>query len=416
MNNWIFPVEILEVILEDFISEFRDIDPYGSSVKCAPYLQHNLVPLLHICKSWHTIAEKLLYRCVSVGGGVPLGLGQPEGCIPQTVPVCTETSEFRYVPLRAQEVAKKLMATLSTNSRMAALVKDLRLAVHEITSPEWTQTNIHILHTCPNVQHVQIIGFHHYEHNTLSDVLKEKSLVSFCITPRGYSTRQSFIRNSFNLLDVMQSWPRLQTIKVYGLQSLERQNELDPPDAPCVPGCCPELQEIQIAGCILHYSVLESLCVMSGNVTNLSIYTRSWSDDEARLDALCKCLRAWSSTLERLSLCAAHGLIPTVPLHDALSALQGLRKLEINEIWDYGSIADLPLLERLRFYSDYGTPNRTMMDLTTPLNDMQKFPALKHISVCGDFDDRLRDICFERHILVEVWADDEEFDAGLTSW
>lgn len=419
MNNWIFPVEILKVILEDLISEFRDIDPYGLQVKCAPYLQHNLMPLLFVCKSWHMISEKLLYSCVSVGGGVPLGLGQPNACIPETVPNYTVTSDFRYVPFRAHEIAERLMATLSANSRIAAQIKDLRLAIHDTglpMSPEWTRANAAILHACPNVRHVQIIGFHSSESNTLHDVLKEKSLISFCITPHSYRVKRRRLRYSFNLLELIRRWPRLRIIKADGLHSLEWQNELNTSDAPRASDCCPDLQEIQITDIILHSSVLESLRNVSGNVKDLIIYTRSWFDNKARLEALCKCLRAWSPTLERLSLCTAHAVVPSPQLEESLSSLQKLRELEIDGSSDLGGIVDLPMLEQLSFSQDWGDSHPSMIGLITHLNNLQKFPTLKSIVVIDKYDDQLQDICLQRNIMLRTKGDDDDHFKDFTSW
>lgn len=418
MNNWIFPVEILEVILEDLISEFRDIDPYGLQVKCAPYLQHNLMPLLFVCKSWHMISEKLLYSCVSVGGGVPLGLGQPMGCIPETVPNYTDMPVL-YIPHWAHEIAKRLMATLATNSRIAGHVKDLRLAIHDTRlsmSPEWTRANTAVLNSCPNVHHLQIIGFDPSESSTLFDVLKNKSLVSFCITPRSYCSNTGLLGHSFNLLELIQRWPNLRTIKVDGLHSLEWQNGLNIPNAPRAPGCCPDLQEIRFTSLVPHPSVLDSLCIMSGHIRDLSIYTRSWFDNDARLEALSGCLNSWSATLERLSLCAAHSFMRSRPLGEALSSLQRLKELEINRSSDVGAIADLPSLELLCFSADWGDSRRAMINLITHLNNSQKFPALKYIVVIDEYDEKLQDICFRRNIVLRTKRDDEDHIQDFTSW
>lgn len=155
---------------------------------------------------------------------------------------------------------------------------------------------------------------------------------------------------------------------------------------------------------------------MSGNVKDLIIYTRSWFDNKARLEALCECLRAWSPTLERLSLCTAHTVISSPQLEESLSSLQKLRELEINGSSDLGGIVDLPLLEQLSFSLDWGDSHPSMIGLITHLNNLQKFPTLKSIVVIDEYDDQLQDICLRRNIMLRTKGDEEDHFKDFTSW
>lgn len=56
-NNTLLPVEILDIIIEDLIAQLNIRD----------YTHAFLAPLLRVCKLWHTVSEKHLYRRISFG-------------------------------------------------------------------------------------------------------------------------------------------------------------------------------------------------------------------------------------------------------------------------------------------------------------------------------------------------------------
>lgn len=392
MSKSAFPIEILEFIIEDYISEVRDPHLNTTELKFFPYWQYRLLPLLRVCKTWHTVSERLMYHRVSLGGEIA-------------------GSRKRF----GHEVATDFLAMLSTNPRIASLVKELQLAIRDVQHTdalECTRTNLRILQLCQNVRHVEIRGFHRFESDTLVELLmgKSKSLVSLCITPHSLTT-QSLQGATFQLLKLMKSLPKLRSIKVDGIPPFEDRNEPKlhntPEPSPGGRICCPDLQEIRIIHCALHYSDLDLLSSMTKCVKDFGICTRHWSCTAALLGGLCRCLRAWSPTLERLTLRIDRHLIAYPQFQEALSCLKALQELELNgSLSDFSAIANLPSLERLCFKSDWMITEGEMKNFAAHLEDFTKLPALKHIVVgypqWEEHDKEFRDLCLRRGILFEA--------------
>lgn len=402
MSNSILPVEILELIIETFISKFRvKLNYRGLEYKYTPYWQHHLTPVLRVCKYWHLIAEILMYQRVSVGSDFFVGTekwyDRPEG--------------------RGHLITGDLLSTLTTNSRIATLVKDLQLAVYDVRRADaldYTRANLRILQLCPNVRHVEIKGFHHSESDALVEVLKAKSqsLLSLCISPHGVKTT-NLHETSFKLLELMHCLPKLRTIMVRGVSSHAERIIADDPSAqtppPGAPNCCPDLQDIRLVSCNIQYSDLESLLNMSDRVKYLSFIMKHGSGSEALLERLCRCLRGWSRTLERLSLDIDRQFVSYRPLDEALSILKGLRQLEVIGSLSYCSAAaDLPSLERIRFKTDWEVKRREMDDFAAHLENSAKFPALKYVEGAWGsrhwygYDRQLNDICSGRGIKLKM--------------
>lgn len=60
------PVEILESIIEEITFHYKDAPSIMSwRIKFVP--QWYLTPLLRVCKLWHVVSERILYRSISVG-------------------------------------------------------------------------------------------------------------------------------------------------------------------------------------------------------------------------------------------------------------------------------------------------------------------------------------------------------------
>lgn len=104
--------------------------------------------------------------------------------------------------------------------------------------------------------------------------------------------------------------------------------------------------------------------------------------DYESLDALCDCLRAWSSTLEHLSLniyINSYTRLQYQPLSDALSTPIFLRELvALDLILDMDAIANLPRLEEVRG-SPYGSGD--LIRFSEGLRDANKFPSLKSTNI-----------------------------------
>lgn len=187
------------------------------------------------------------------------------------------------------EVAEQLLATMSTSSRIASLVKELRLAIRDVQrteASECTWTSLRVLQLCPNVTHVEIRGFHHSQSDALAEALKAKSesLISLFITPHSLSTSNHH-GSSFRILYVMHRLPKLRITNADGLSPFVERNAADA-DAP---SCCPDLQEIQIVNCDLHYNDLTSIrrmmCEKSRHCYETLIRQRSSAKRIVRLPA-----------------------------------------------------------------------------------------------------------------------------------
>lgn len=256
MSNSAFPIAIVELIIED---SYQALEIIIRKCRNSSSFQCHLATLLRVCKAWHTISERLMYYHVSLGIDF----------------FVTYQDENGLAKRLGHEVAEQLLATMSTSSRIASLIKELRLAIRDVQrteASECTWTSLRVLQLCPNVTHVEIRGFHHLQSDALAEALKAKSesLISLFITPHSLSTSNHH-GSSFRILYVMHRLPKLRITNADGLPPFVERNAADAPDAP---SCCPDLQEIQIVNCALHYNDLTSLRRMTRCVKNLVIVTK----------------------------------------------------------------------------------------------------------------------------------------------
>lgn len=159
--------------------------------------RQSLAPIC-VSKCWRTLAEKHVYRSICVGW--PHKPGQP---IRDT-----------------ERLAEGLLAPLSAKSRLEKLVELLELYFRSCDQ----ETVTRIIQLCPNVKHVQIRGCDPSTLDTLIDVLKGRSLLSFSICPHVHSLTLSTypIRlappgngtSVSQLFEMMQKWPKLGLINL----------------------------------------------------------------------------------------------------------------------------------------------------------------------------------------------------------
>lgn len=148
MSNSAFSIEVVELIIENFISSIRDHHQEVSEFKFFSYWQRHLMPLLRACNPWHAIPERLMYHRMSLGSEFFVADPDENG-LPKRL---------------GHKVAEQLLATMSTSFRIASLVKEPRLAIRDVQhaeASECTRTNFHILQLFPNVRYVEIRGLHH---------------------------------------------------------------------------------------------------------------------------------------------------------------------------------------------------------------------------------------------------------------
>lgn len=351
------PVEILNVICEDLISEY---EIYNLSPRWY------LVPLLLVCKLWYIVSERYLCRSIALGARFSSGLGSPEN------------------------IANQLLLTLEGNPRLSMLVKELCIRWGD----SFRSADAHLVEICPNLRHVDLRGpgINPPEAQILSKTLATKSLESLVIICTPFMGHH---QPPLPIYDLMQRWPELQKIRIHTSRLVGQAAS----QAPEAINCCAELREIELfSGPSLRKSDLTSLhIVMYNTVTTLTIGEVS-TDTEA-LDALCGCLRAWSPTLEWFNV-NLESMTSYLPLSEALSSLIKLQMLIVRQFdLDIDAISRFPYLKYIRFPL---LPSKEVR-LVYLLEDPDKFSAL----TCMDMElsrtsrgpnAELPDVCRRRNI------------------
>lgn len=134
----------------------------------------------------------------------------------------------------------------------------------------------------------------------------------------------------------------------------------------------------------LRESDFLSLQNMSGRVSNPTLRVPQLNYSGRTMEAFCRVLRVWSP-LERLELCletdfASHHLL----LDIMLSTLRGLHELDYGgPHLDLSSIATLPCLQKVSFYSDRYTGPEDENNIRSNQEDQEKFSALHSITYTG---------------------------------
>lgn len=156
-------------------------------------------------------------------------------------------------------------------------------------------------------------------------------------------------------------------------------------DAGQAANCCPRQCKVIFIGHPLFENDLKVLGNMCSRVKRLEVAVPGRRYEV--LDALCDCLRTWSSTLEFFSLYIEprnpppqQPLPPYQPLSQVLSTLNGLRELVLIDMkLDMDAISELPRLERLKGSQDI--VDEDLMRLSRHLRDAKKFPALNSVTI-----------------------------------
>lgn len=340
-----------------------------------------LLPLLLVCKLWHLVSVRYLYRSISLGSSFPYRWIQTIAGPPTLVST-----------RKPHMIAYSLLLALKRNSRFAMMVDELHILwqLHHIDN---ISINTLLVQICPNLRHVEIRAASSSDTDSLSQALAKKSLVSLRI-----SLRDNFERTSFPIFNLMQRWPKIRLIRVEESNGPRWQKQLHDSQAMDALYCCPELREVILTSDCLRESNLTSLRIMCSAVTKLAICV-FYSDTEA-LDALCGCLRAWSPTLESLRVALEPTTSSHRPLSEALSSLMRLRDLQLRNLYvDVGAISSLPKLIQFGFIAPRS--DAIMDRLATLLACPETFTALIEIACHGmnrGGSRKLQDVCQMRNI------------------
>lgn len=436
------PVEILEVIMEYFTSEYSDTNEAGD-YKYLP--QWYLTPVLRVSKTWNMLAEKRLYQRIAIG--MNFSRARKPRTRDRTNPNPESLPLQRY---QFSRVAKGLLTTLSAHPHLASLVEELRLGIKDSQhseAPEWTETHARLIQVCQNLKHVDIQGFALTKRDVLVEALslKEKanSLASFHINSQGLSgvrllhhtlyieesiglievlrrrlnsdaegllvadedppqqTRPGIVGDQFslnNLLVVLPdlwalrvAWTPIRTSRTETSISRTRHSEfLDTPLSHCVRtlrGQNDQDYDINFTGRWIRHADLKLLQAITTNsrVRRLDIGIRELTPANLALEALCECLHTWSKTVEsiRLNLFTTRHSAYQL-LYEALRTQTVLQELELlthAQLLDLGAMADLPRLERMCVAPQQGISEEDIYNLIQHLQDSKKFRSLRYLAI-----------------------------------
>lgn len=249
--------ELLTEVLTHVLVPDDPFDRRGTSV---------IVPLLRVNKSWLSIAERQLYRSISLSD-------------PMT--------------------AHLLSHTLAQSVRLASLVSRLHLGTPHHIRDE-TRDHITILRQCVNVRHVKISGYNGYELESYRSALRLKSLISFAVSRYGLADWEGdgFCTIS-ELLDILSCWPKLEKVLLYS-DALAPSGGFE--DKLYKLKACPYLKDVDFRDIDIAVTDIFSLSAIAPSVEKLRISSwPGWSDQP---DVLVSSLRQWANSLHHLYLYA----------------------------------------------------------------------------------------------------------------
>lgn len=335
------------------------------------YPQFNLAPLISVSKAWKTIAERRLYRSISIGSdfeaggyfydeGVGGGGGLENG------------GEYQDPFFRSgEEIASFLHRTLEENPRLASLVNELRLATMSHIRSE-TKNHIAILKLCKNAQDVEILGYNGYELVDLQDVLRARSIRSLTVSRYGLRSMEgSGFCSLRQLLAMMAGWPRLTKMYLYPhtLTMDCEEEKLVLPE----PRCCPGLQTVILREEWLGRKELQVLLTMTSCVRELDVKLVR-GDNEETNGVLVDCLETWAPTLQHVIL-ASYDYKPT---DHSFSRMARVKKPHASSLLVRpSSLQHHPYLRNL----SYAATNSEIEEFMSLLESTMAFLALKRLDI-----------------------------------
>ncbi|KAH8112884.1 hypothetical protein DFH11DRAFT_389161 [Phellopilus nigrolimitatus] len=291
-----------------------------------------LVPLLRVCRTWHPVAERRLYRSISIDKDI-----FAEKCA-------------MLVLSTGERIAQKLLETLE-NARIAALVHELSLATFNFYD-DWNVTRLHIelISACPNLAHIHIRGYNDDLRGELKEVLMEKkTLVSLTISDYSLKSYPSeYLCDTAELFGMMAHWPKLEKLSFTGLTLRGSDcSEQSPAPSGVI---CPQLREFDSCG-TLDKRDMDTLHAVSGR--RLETFYAFIEDTEHARVALLRCLAVWAPCLTSVDLDVMYCSKITEPDRSIAAAFPALRSLKHLRL-ETGcvrpaTLLELPALETLEY-------------------------------------------------------------------
>ncbi|KAH8112921.1 hypothetical protein DFH11DRAFT_1744725 [Phellopilus nigrolimitatus] len=342
-----------------------------------------LFPLLRVCRTWYPVAERRLYRSISIG---------------EDTSMYTKNRGW-FMVNTGKRIARKLIETLE-NPRLAALVHELSLATSYFRDDRiLTGFYIKLISMCPKLAHIRINGFS----KDLRDELKEeltgkKNLISLRISKYSREGGQNdFFCDTVELIGMMAHWPRLEIVS-FGGDTLCGSGYSEPFPAPSGV-LCPQLRRYFISSASLNERDMDALQIITGR--RLEAFIADIEDTEQARVALLRCLAAWASCLESVLLDVSYGskiAEPDRSIAIAFSILPSLKVLKLETgCMRPATLLELPALEVLEYIilpTDHIEVPQALvsgLEVSGTKSDVCRLPMLRSITLRFLYNSRSSD-------------------------
>ncbi|KLO15629.1 hypothetical protein SCHPADRAFT_902264 [Schizopora paradoxa] len=363
-----------------------------------------LHPLLLVCKRWHSIAERRLYMCVSIGSDRNI-----------------KSKDGKGTTIWWRDVCKRFCESVETNPRLASLVRELHLSGTSEAEIEDHERRIRIMNSCKNVEKLIHITWEPSLFDELKAALAKPDLTSLDLFASSDSTMETRFSPS-TLISLLRNWPRIQSVSAtLGREEYDDGSgdlyldDYGDTDLPLATGACPSLRAFSIEGEFFKPFQMKYLSDVAPNLEAIDIIVHTGCNKAS----LRQNLQVWSPSLKKLRV---RGYFPHTPFSDEgcpiiSSPFPHLRSLDMGApLINPSAMRFLPALEKLRFFGQYSYG----VELARLLNN-GAMPCLNEIAVtllwpeyepsasdkkaCLDIGKELRRVCGKRSIPVQIRED-----------
>ncbi|KLO09129.1 hypothetical protein SCHPADRAFT_579147 [Schizopora paradoxa] len=248
--------------------------------------QLRLHPLLLVCKNWHGVAERGLYRSVSIGSD-------------RTIK--DKNGEVKLI--QGRDRCRRFCETAESNAKIAYLVRDLSLGC-ECIRPDESEMHVRIIRACRNVESINLRGCDATILDDLKAALAKSDLTSLVLWGTSLQDDGDFMSGESRpmlalseILTLLPNWPRLETISVVTGHPRDEDEDgyahIETSDLEGLERACPALRYISIRDGSTFYSRdLAFLAHIAPNLEVVHIFIGLKCSDVLRA-----CLGTWSSSL-----------------------------------------------------------------------------------------------------------------------
>lgn len=249
--------------------------------------QSHLHPLLLVCKNWHGVAERRLYRSISIGSDRA---------------VQDKNGDEKVI--LGRDLSRRLCETVENNVRISSFVRDLNLGC-ECIRPDESEIHVRIIRACRNVESINLRGCDASILDDLKAALAKSDLTSLVLWGTSLQDDGDFMSGESRpmlalseILTLLPNWPRLETISVVTGHPRDEDGyaHIETSDLEGLERACPALRYISIRDGSTFYSRdLAFLAHIAPNLEVVHIFIGLKCSDVLRA-----CLGTWSSSLQGL--------------------------------------------------------------------------------------------------------------------